>query len=118
MGESDRPDDDAAVTHIRSPFTGGADLAPDEVLTATRLVRAVVDSRIRSRSMIVEPGVRLRHAGTDRFGEPDTGLEQADVYLEILDGSHAGTMVVLWTFDAQPVDVPALIALDHGLTSV
>jgi hypothetical protein len=107
------------VTHIRSPYTGGADLAPGAVLTTTRPVRAVVNSRMRSRSMIVESGVRMRHNGTDRFAEPETALEHANVYLEILDGTHAGTVVVLWTFDnAQPVDVPALIALDHGLTSV
>ena len=111
--------DDGSVTHIRSPYTGGADLAPGAVLTTTRPVRAVVDSRMRTRSMVVQPGVRLRHASTDRFSEPETALEHADVYLEILDGTHAGTVVVLWTFDsAQPVDVPTIIALDHGLTSV
>ena len=106
------------MTLTRSPFTGGVDLPPGAVLTTTRPVKAVVDSRLGRRSMVIEPGVRLRHAGTTRFGEPDTALEFADVYLKVLDGKHAGATVILWTFDnAQPVDVPTLVAIDHGLTS-
>lgn len=106
------------MTQTRSPFSGGADLPPGAVLTTTRPVKAVVDSRLGPRSMLIEPGVRLRHAGTARFGERETALEYADVYLQILDGKHAGTTVILWAFDnAQPVDVPALVALHHGLTS-
>jgi hypothetical protein len=118
MGVPTRHQDDARMTLTRSPFTGGVDLPPGAVLTTTRPVRAVVDSRLGRRSMVIEPGVRLRHAGTARFGEPDTALEYADVYLKVLDGKHAGATVILWTFDnAQPVDVPALVALAHGLTS-
>ena len=106
------------MTQTRSPYSGGADLAPDAVLTTTRPVKAAVDWLLGRRSMVVEPGVRLRHAGTTRYGENDTALEYADVYLRVLDGKHAGATVILWTFDnAQPVDVPMLIALDHGLTS-
>ena len=102
----------------RSPFTGGVDLPTGAVLRTTRPVKAVVDSRLGRRSMVIEPGVRLSHTGTSRFGEPDTALEFADVYLRVLDGKHAGTTIILWTFDnAQPVDVPTLVAIDHGLTS-
>ena len=107
------------MTLTRSPFTGGVDLMPGAVLMTTRPVKAVVDSRLGRRSMLIEPGIRLSHTGTARFGEPDTALEFADVYLRVLDGKHAGRTVILWTFDnAQPVDVPALVAIDHGLTSV
>jgi hypothetical protein len=68
--------------------------------------------------MVVEPDVHLRNAGTARYGENDTALEFADVYPRVLDGKHAGATVILSTFDnAQPVDVPALVALDHGLLS-
>ena len=106
------------MTQMRSPFTGGTDLPPGAVLTTTRQIKAVIDSFLRRRSMIVEPGVRLRHSGTTRFGEPETALEYATVYLQVLDGKHAGATVILSTFDnAQPVDVPALVALDHGLLS-
>jgi hypothetical protein len=106
------------MTQTRSPFSGGADLAPGAVLTTTRPVRAAVDGLLGRRAMVVEPGVRLRHAGTERFGEDDTALEYADIYLQVLDGKHRGATVILWTFDnAQAVDVPALVALDHGLTS-
>jgi hypothetical protein len=111
--------DHADMTQARSPFTGGADLLLGAILTTTRPVKASVDTRLGRRSMVVESGVHLRHAGTTRFGEHDTALEYADVYLRVLDGRHAGKTVILWTFDnAQPVDVPALVALDHGLTSV
>jgi hypothetical protein len=110
--------DHVDMAQTRSPFSGGIDLPPGAVLTTTRPVRADVDSRLGRRSMVVEPGIRLRHAGTARFGEDDTALEYADVYLQILDGEHRGATVILWTFDnAQPVDVPMLIAIDHGLTS-
>jgi hypothetical protein len=106
------------MTLTRSPFTGGADLAPGAVLTSTRSVKAVVESFMGPRSMVVEPGTHLRHTRTARFGERDTALEYADVHLQVLDGKHAGATVILWIFDnAQPVDVPALVALDHGLTS-
>jgi hypothetical protein len=119
MGSPEGRDDHAPMTLTRSPFTGGADLAPGAVLTTTRPVKAVVESFRGPRAMVVEPGIRLRHTRTARFGERDTALEYADVYLQILDGKHAGATVILWTFDnAQPVDVPALVALDHGLTSV
>jgi hypothetical protein len=118
MGRPERRRHDALMTQTRSPFSGGADLLPDAILTTTRPVKASVDSRLGRRSMVVESGVRLRHAGTTRFGEHDTALEYADVYLQVLDGKHAGATVILWTFDnAQPVDVPALVAIDHGLTS-
>ena len=118
MGPAVSQGDDARMTLTRSPFTGGADLQPGAVLTTTRPVKAVVDSRLGRRSMLIEPGVRLSHKGTARFGEPDTALEFADVYLKVLDGKHAGATVILWTFDnAQPVDVPALVELDHGLAS-
>jgi hypothetical protein len=115
---SARQRDDARMTLTRSPFTGGADLLPGAVLMTTRPVKVVVHSRLGRRSMLIEPGVRLSHTGTSRFGEPGTALEFADVYLRVLDGKHAGARVILWTFDnAQPVDVPTLVAIDHGLTS-
>lgn len=118
MGRPASEGDDAHMTQTRSPFTGGADLEPDAILTTTRPLKASVDSRLGRRSMVVESGVHLRHAGTTRFGEPDTALECADVYLRVLDGKQAGATVIVWTFDnAQPVDVPTLIALAHGLTS-
>jgi hypothetical protein len=106
------------MTLTRSPFTGGVDLIPGAVLVTTRPVKAVVESRLGRRSMLLEPGIRLSHTGTARFGEPHSALDFADVYLRVLDGKHAGTTVILWTFDnAQPVDVPTLVAIDHGLTS-
>jgi hypothetical protein len=111
--------DDADMTQTRSPFSGGADLMPGAILTTTRPVKASVDTRLGRRSMVVESGVHLRHDGTTRFGEHDTALEYAHVYLRVLDGRHAGATVILWTFDnAQPVDVPTLVGIDHGLTSV
>lgn len=68
--------------------------------------------------MVVEPGVRLRHEGTTRFGETETALEFADVYLRVLDGKHAGRAVILSTFvNAEAVDVPALVAIGHGWLS-
>ena len=107
------------MTQTRSPLTGGAELELGAVLTTTRQIRAAIESFLRPRSMVVEPGVRLRHEGTARFGETATALEFADVYLRVLDGKHAGRTVILSTFDnAQPVDVPALVAIDHGLLSV
>jgi hypothetical protein len=112
LTETDHP----PMTQMRSPFTGGTDLPLGAVLTTTRQIKAGLDSFLRRRSMIVEPGVRLRHSGTARFGEPETALEYANVYLKVLDCKHAGATVILSTFDnAQPVDVPALVALDHGL---
>jgi hypothetical protein len=118
MGPADRRRDHADMTQTRSPFSGGADLMPGAILTTTRPVKASVDTRLGRRSMVVEPGVHLRHDGTTRFGEHDTALEYADIYLRVLDGRHAGATVILWTFDnAQPVDVPALVEIDHGLTS-
>jgi hypothetical protein len=106
------------MNQTRSPFTGGADLELGAILTTTRPLRASVESRLGRRPMVVESGVHLRHAGTTRFGEHDTALECADVYLRVLDGKRAGMTVIVWTFDnAQAVDVPALMALDHGLTS-
>ena len=118
MGPPATEVDDARMTLTRSPYIGGKDLPPGAVLVTTRPVKAVVDSRLGRRSMLIESGVRLSHTGTTRFGEPDTALECADVYLRVLDGRHAGTTIILWTFDnAQPVDVPVLVAIDHGLTS-
>ena len=111
--------DDARMTLTRSPYVGGKDLPQGAVLVTTRPIKAVVDSRLGRRSRVIESGVRLSHTGTTRFGEPDTALECADIYLRVLDGKHAGTTIILWTFDnAQPVDVPVLVAIDHGLTSV
>jgi hypothetical protein len=107
------------MTLTSSPFVGGKDLPEGAVLVTTRPVKAVVDSRLGWRSKLIEPGVRLSHTGTTRFGEPDTELEYAGIHLRVLDGKHAGTAIILWTFDnAQPVDVPQLVAIDHGLTSV
>jgi hypothetical protein len=118
MGHGASRRDDADMTLTRSLFSGGADLAPGAVLTTTRPVRAAVDSLLGRRSRLIESGVHLRHVATARFAEPETALEHADVYLRVLDGKHAGATVILWTFDNdQPVDVPALVALDHGLTS-
>jgi hypothetical protein len=106
------------MTQMRSQFSGGADLAPGAILTTTRAVKGAVESRLGRRSMVIAPGVHLRHTATERFGEVDTALECVDVYLRVLDGRHAGATVILWTFDNdQPVDVPTLIALDHGVTS-
>ena len=111
--------DDAGMTLTRSPYLGGNDLPQGAVLVTTRPVKALVDSRLGQRSKLIESGVRLTHTGTTRFGEPDTELEYAGIHLLVLDGKHAGTTIILWTFDnAQPVDVPMLVAIDHGLTSV
>jgi hypothetical protein len=119
MGPAPGDADHADMTQTRSPFSGGADLMPGAILTTTRPVKASVDTRLGRRSMVVESGVHLRHDGTTRFGEHDTALEYADIYLRVLNGRHAGATVILWTFDnAQPVDVPALVEIDHGLTSV
>jgi hypothetical protein len=119
MGPTLAQVDDGRMSLTRSPYVGGNDLPNGAVLVTTRPLKAVVDSRLGRRSMLIESGVRLSHTGTTRFGEPDTALECADVYLRVLDGKHAGTTIILWTFDnAQPVDVPMLVALDHGLTSV
>lgn len=116
MGTPLTETDHAPMTQMRSPFTGGTDLPPGAILTTTRQIKANIASFLRRRSMIVEPGVRLRHSGTTRFGEPETALEYANVYLKVLDGKYAGATVILSTFDnARPVDVPALVALDHGL---
>ena len=119
MGRGVAQVDDARMTLTRSPYIGGKDLPQGAVLMTTRPVKAVVDSRLGRRSRVIESGVRLSHTGTTRFGEPETALECADVYLRVLDGKHAGTTIILWTFDnAQAVDVPELVAIDHGLTSV